>query len=205
LRKPSTIHADSPEESPPSYRIGAGSLTLGRGPRKNPVRRRGSVKRKRRLRLGDFTGLDAAGAHANTLRISVDQGLDGLQVHVPAPARHVVRVRNVVAELRAFAANITNLCHDFAPNPLGVQILGGWSGCSHHEKRLVTVRPTVPWLIPLRDRPAERGAQKHPARRLADSQYTRKRGHFQTRLPGPSGHIRTGWPVAGARCDKGRS
>jgi hypothetical protein len=27
-----------------------------------------------------------------------------------------VRVRDVVAELRAFPANITNLCHDGAPN-----------------------------------------------------------------------------------------
>jgi hypothetical protein len=26
-------------------------------------------------------------------------------------------VRNVVTELRTLAANIANLCHDFAPNP----------------------------------------------------------------------------------------
>jgi hypothetical protein len=29
-----------------------------------------------------------------------------------------VRVRDVVTELRAFAANIAYLCHDLAPNPL---------------------------------------------------------------------------------------
>jgi hypothetical protein len=28
-----------------------------------------------------------------------------------------VRVRNVVAELRAFAADFTDLCHDRTPNP----------------------------------------------------------------------------------------
>ena len=63
------------------------------------------------LRLRDLTGLDAAGAHANALRIAVHQRLYRLQVHVPAPPRHIVRVRNIIAKLRPFAANITYLCH----------------------------------------------------------------------------------------------
>ena len=44
------------------------------------------------LRLGDFAGLDAAGADADALGCAVDEGLDGLKVHVPAAARDVVRV-----------------------------------------------------------------------------------------------------------------
>src|SRR5579863_4260622 len=63
------------------------------------------------LCLRNFASLDAAGAHANALGIAIDQRLHCLQVDVPAPLRYVVRVRNVVAKLRPFAANITYLCH----------------------------------------------------------------------------------------------
>ena len=56
-------------------------------------------------RLDDFAGFDTAGADADALRSAIDNGFHGLQVDVPAAARGVVRVRNVVAELRAFAAN----------------------------------------------------------------------------------------------------
>ena len=78
----------------------------------------------RRLCLGDFAALDATGADADALGIAVDEGLDGLQVHVPAAAGNVVRVRNVIAELRTFAANVAYLCHGFAPNPVYCLTLG---------------------------------------------------------------------------------
>ena len=61
------------------------------------------------LRLGNLARLDATGANADALSVSVDQCLDGLQIHVPAAARDVVRVRDVVTKLRPFAANIANL------------------------------------------------------------------------------------------------
>ena len=64
------------------------------------------------LRFDDFACLDAAGADAHALAAAVDFGLDGLEVHVPAAAGGVVGVRDVVAELRAFAAEITFVCHD---------------------------------------------------------------------------------------------
>jgi hypothetical protein len=64
------------------------------------------------LAFDDFAGLDAAGADADALASAVDLGLDGLEVHVPAAAGGVVGVRDVVAELRAFAAKITFVCHD---------------------------------------------------------------------------------------------
>ena len=64
------------------------------------------------LAFDDFAGLDAAGADADALASAVDLGLDGLEVYVPAAAGGVVGVRDVVAELRAFAAKITFVCHD---------------------------------------------------------------------------------------------
>jgi hypothetical protein len=64
------------------------------------------------LAFDDFAGLDAASADADALAAAGDLGLDGLQVHVPATPGGVVGVRDVVAELRAFAAKITFVCHD---------------------------------------------------------------------------------------------
>ena len=64
------------------------------------------------LAFDDFAGLDAAGADADALASAVDLCLDGPEVHVPAAAGGVVGVRDVVAELRAFAAKITFVCHD---------------------------------------------------------------------------------------------
>ena len=64
-----------------------------------------------KLCLLDLARLDAAGADPNALRGAVHHSLDRLQIHIPAPLGHVMRVRNVVAKLRPFAANITYLCH----------------------------------------------------------------------------------------------
>jgi len=84
------------------------------------------------LALDDLAGLDAAGADAHALAGAVHLGLYRLQIDVPAAAGGVVGVRDVVAELRAFAAKITFLCHDcVAPilscrefQLLGVRLLG---------------------------------------------------------------------------------
>ena len=65
----------------------------------------------RNLRLGDFAALDAVGAHADPLGCSVYEGVNGLQVRVPAAPGYVVSVRDVVTELRAFAAYVAYLCH----------------------------------------------------------------------------------------------
>jgi hypothetical protein len=64
------------------------------------------------LAFDDFAGLDAAGADANALASAGDLGFYGLEVDVPATPGGVVGVRDVVAELRAFAAKITFVCHD---------------------------------------------------------------------------------------------
>jgi hypothetical protein len=44
--------------------------------------------------------------------------VDGAQVDVPAPLGHVVGVADIVPELRAFAAEITNMCHETAPGKI---------------------------------------------------------------------------------------
>ena len=64
------------------------------------------------LAFDDFAGLDAAGADAHALACAIDLSLYGLQIDVPATPGGVVGVRNIVAELRTFAAKITFLCHD---------------------------------------------------------------------------------------------
>ena len=66
----------------------------------------------RGLAFDDFAGLDAASADADALASAGDLGFDGLKVHVPATPGGVVGVRDIVAELRAFAAKITFVCHD---------------------------------------------------------------------------------------------
>ena len=64
------------------------------------------------LCLGDLAFFDATGADPDPLGVAVYQRLDCLQIHAAAPPGNVVGVRDVVAELRAFAAKITFLCHD---------------------------------------------------------------------------------------------
>jgi hypothetical protein len=67
-------------------------------------------------RFGNLSALDAVSANANPLRGAVYQRLYGLQIGIPAPASDVMRVRNVIAELRTFTANVAYLCHDFYSN-----------------------------------------------------------------------------------------
>jgi hypothetical protein len=68
------------------------------------------------LAFDDFAGLNTAGADAHTLAYTVHLGLDGLQIDVPAAPSGVVGVRDVVTELRAFAAEITFSCHGYYSN-----------------------------------------------------------------------------------------
>jgi hypothetical protein len=65
-----------------------------------------------KLAFDDFAGLDAAGADADALAAAISLGFDWLEVYVPATPGGVVGVRDIVAELRAFAAKITFLCHN---------------------------------------------------------------------------------------------
>jgi hypothetical protein len=63
------------------------------------------------LRLDDFAAAQAGGADADALALSVDLGMDGLQVQIPAPLAHVMGVADAVSSLRLAAADFTLLCH----------------------------------------------------------------------------------------------
>jgi len=64
------------------------------------------------LCLDDFAAAQAGGAYAQTLGGALHLGTDRTQVDIPAPLAHVVGVADGVTELRPFAADITNLCHE---------------------------------------------------------------------------------------------
>jgi hypothetical protein len=102
------------------------------------------------LGFGDLAALDAACADANALRGTVDEGFDGLKIHIPAAPRDVVRVRDVVAKLRTFTANITYLCHYIAPN---------LSGFVLPEPLLSDFRPLLGLLAPVRPLGAQKDTQ----------------------------------------------
>ena len=63
------------------------------------------------LGFNDFAAAQAGRADAHALGGGADFGVHGAQVNVPAPAAYVVRVADLVTKLRAFAADVANLCH----------------------------------------------------------------------------------------------
>jgi hypothetical protein len=69
---------------------------------------------KRLRRFGDLAGLDARGAdlHADVAALRALDA-DGLKVGVEAAARAVVRVRDVIPELRPLAADFASFSHYF--------------------------------------------------------------------------------------------
>jgi hypothetical protein len=62
--------------------------------------------------FNDLARLNAAGADAQALVALLGDRAHRAQVHIPAAAAHVMSVADLVSKLRAFAADITNLCHD---------------------------------------------------------------------------------------------
>jgi hypothetical protein len=69
-------------------------------------------------RLRDFASLDTAGANLHALSAATRLlHLYGLQVGIETPARAIVRMRNIVAELWAFAADFASFSHDYQIPP----------------------------------------------------------------------------------------
>ncbi len=62
-------------------------------------------------RFGDLVAADAGRARTNTLRRTIDQRANALEIHVPATIRHIVGVADLMPKLRTLAANFTNSCH----------------------------------------------------------------------------------------------
>lgn len=63
------------------------------------------------LRLLHLSGFQAGRADADSLMRSLHNGAHGAQVHVPAALCHIMRVADIVSELRPFAAHFTYSCH----------------------------------------------------------------------------------------------
>jgi hypothetical protein len=64
--------------------------------------------------LGRFLNLavaDAGSARAKPFTCTVYQGMNRLQIYVPAAVRYVMGVTDFVPELRTFAANVTDSGH----------------------------------------------------------------------------------------------
>jgi hypothetical protein len=72
----------------------------------------GWIKNRKGLCLGDFAATQATGADSHTLVAGLSLGVHRTQVDVPAPLGNIVRVTDVISELRTFAADFTNLCHN---------------------------------------------------------------------------------------------
>jgi hypothetical protein len=96
---------------------------------------------RRVLRLGDFAALDAACANAQSLGRSVHNRFHCLQVHVPAPPGNVVRVRDVIAKTRPFAADIASLCH--GPTPDIPMISGSGKASETHSASGAATMPNL--------------------------------------------------------------
>ena len=62
-------------------------------------------------RFNNLAGLQAGCADADPLIGAVYMRTYGTQIHVPTAAAHVVSVADLISKLRAFAAEIANLCH----------------------------------------------------------------------------------------------
>jgi hypothetical protein len=67
------------------------------------------------LSLNDFSALDAVGADAQPFCAALDLCLYRTKIDAPAPARDIMRVRNIVSELRTPPADLTHLSHDQTP------------------------------------------------------------------------------------------
>ena len=66
----------------------------------------------RRSGLYDLACFDTAGADANALVPACNLSLDRAEIDIPAALGHIVRMRNLVTELRTLAADGANLSHD---------------------------------------------------------------------------------------------
>jgi hypothetical protein len=64
------------------------------------------------LRLNHFAAAQARSAYTHVLRGCADLGVNWAQVDVPTPLAHVVGMTDGTSELRAFAANVANSCHN---------------------------------------------------------------------------------------------
>jgi hypothetical protein len=65
-----------------------------------------------KLSLDYLAGFNAPRADPNAFAAAGDLGLNGTKIDIPAPLGNIVRMRDLIAELRTLAADCTNLSHD---------------------------------------------------------------------------------------------
>jgi hypothetical protein len=73
----------------------------------------------------NFPGFQTARANFDAFASTIDLRADSLQVRIKAAAGPVIRVGNIVAELRAFAAKFTTISHNYlqnSPKALGLLV-----------------------------------------------------------------------------------
>jgi hypothetical protein len=63
-------------------------------------------------RLDDLARFNAPRADTDPLAAAGHLGLNGTKIDIPAPLGNIVRMRDLIAELRTLAADCTNLSHD---------------------------------------------------------------------------------------------
>jgi hypothetical protein len=64
------------------------------------------------LRLDYLARFNAPRADPNPFAAAGDLGLNRTKIDIPAPLGNIVRMRDLIAELRTLAADCTNLSHD---------------------------------------------------------------------------------------------
>ena len=68
-------------------------------------------------RLLDLTAANTGRADANALAGPVDNGMDGLQIQIPAALGDVMGMTDTMPELRTATADFTNFSHKNTPWP----------------------------------------------------------------------------------------
>jgi hypothetical protein len=66
------------------------------------------------LGLDYFAAAQAGSADAQALGCALHLSAYRTQIHIPTPLAHIVSVADSVSELRPFAADVTNLCHEYS-------------------------------------------------------------------------------------------
>ena len=66
------------------------------------------------LSFSDFSAAQAGSADADAFGGALHLSANRPQIDIPAPPADIVGVADIVSELRALAAHITYLCHDFS-------------------------------------------------------------------------------------------
>ena len=87
------------------------------------------------LRLDYLTRFNAPGADPNPFAAARDLSLNRTKIDIPAPLGNIVRMRDLVTELRTFAAEFANLSHNKLQIPkLFAETGGSLTLCARYRR-----------------------------------------------------------------------